>query len=178
MMARTNRWWPLLWAALVLGLDRWTKVLVDAWAESARSASPFAVPSLPILGDTLRLSYVRNPGMIFGFLAHSDLPGRDAVLTAASLVAIVLLGVYYFRLPAEKRALRFGLGLVLGGALGNLIDRMLYGYVIDFIDVSLYFARWPAFNLADSAIVVGVALMSVDLVFHVEPEPAGERGGS
>ena len=165
-------------AAAVIGLDRWSKHAVEAWGRVAEGASPYGPPSVEVLGDALRLTYVRNPGMVFGLFARSSFPGRDLLLAVASVVAIALLALYFTRIAVEKRALVFGLALVLGGATGNLIDRFLHGYVVDFVDVSLHFARWPAFNLADSAIVVGVGLMALDLLAHPAREARPERARS
>jgi len=142
------RW---LWlSALVIGLDQLTKV----WAESALSGGP-PIHLLPHLD--LRLAY--NAGAAFSFLSDAGGWQRWLFVVLAVGVTLVLL-VWLARLSAREKVTAAGLSLVIGGALGNLIDRVLYGHVIDFIDVywdaSLH---WPAFNVADSAITVGVALL-------------------
>src|SRR5207244_3617036 len=127
-----------------------------------------------VLGDALRLTYVTNRGMVFGLFSSHPFPYRDEALTLLSLGAIAVLALTFLRVARGRATLLFGLALVLGGAAGNLVDRLTTHYVIDFIDVSLYFARWPAFNVADGAIVVGVGLMALDLLQKDAP-PSAER---
>jgi len=96
-----------------------------------------------------------------------------AFFITTTLVAVVLLGFFYRRLEPGARLAAMSLGMVLGGALGNLIDRLLHWEVIDFIDVHLWGGyTWPTFNLADSFIVVGVALLVAETFFQPEEEPA------
>jgi len=148
------RW---LWLSVaVIGLDQVTKL----WADAAL-AGRAPVNLLPHLD--LRLAY--NPGAAFSFL--SDAGGWQRWFFAALAVVItVILLVWLGRLQSQERLTAAGLALVIGGAVGNLIDRLLYGHVIDFIDVywdaSLH---WPAFNVADSAISVGVALLLIEAFF-------------
>ena len=153
---------PLAAAAVVFLVDRATKVLVERYFSAWRITHPAAAPSVPLLGDAVRLTYAPNPGSIFGFLQRTALPHRAAVLTAVTVVALAFLAAYYARIPPGRRRLAWGTALVLGGAVGNLVDRVLYGHVIDFVDVSLGFTRWYVFNVADAAITCGVALMALD----------------
>jgi signal peptidase II len=107
---------------------------------------------------------VHNSGAAFGFMNGSQFPFKTIILAAVAVAALAGLGVYAVSLPPEQRLARTGLALILGGAAGNLIDRISLGYVVDFVDV--YWAGWHfwAFNVADAAITVGVALMILDLL--------------
>lgn len=117
------------------------------------------------------LTYLRNRGGAFSFL--SDLPegwGR-VFFILATLAALGFVLYLYRRNPPATRWGRWGLASVFGGGVGNLIDRALRGEVIDFIDLHLKGYHWPAFNLADSGISVGVALLALDILFHRAPPP-------
>ncbi|HWE64922.1 MAG TPA: signal peptidase II [Chloroflexota bacterium] len=130
--------------ALVVVLDQITK----HWATLTLNADPSSGPS--ILGGWLALVYTTNTGAAFGVLADRGI--------LFFIIGIVVLGVviaYWRFLPNHRPLLRISLGLQLGGATGNLIDRVRIGYVVDFIQVK----DWPVFNVADSAIVCGVALL-------------------
>ncbi|MFH1221193.1 MAG: signal peptidase II [Candidatus Eisenbacteria bacterium] len=110
-----------------------------------------------ILGAFFRLGHARNSGAVFGIMR-----GLGRYFTVFSIVAAAVIIVVIFLARQAQRRVRVGLGLVLGGALGNLIDRLHYGAVIDFIDIGANDAvRWPSFNIADLAITVGVALLVV-----------------
>ena len=131
-----------------------------------------------VVSGLLSLSHVRNRGAAFGILSEADLPYQAALFSAVSLLALVAIAVYAFRLPAEARLPQMGLALVLGGALGNLIDRVRLGYVVDFIHVYWGRHQWPDFNVADSAITVGVVLLILDMLVapdreSVKPDMAG-----
>jgi signal peptidase II len=138
-------------ASLALALDIWTKHLIEANFE--------LYESLPLLPG-LALTYVRNPGAAFSMLADADPAWR---LPFFMLVLVVALAgcIYMLRqTPVQDRVSRLALGLVVGGALGNGLDRIRYGEVIDFVEVgvrSVY--TWPIFNVADSAVFIGVALL-------------------
>jgi signal peptidase II len=138
-------------ASLALAMDIWTKHLIEANFE--------LYESLPLLPG-LALTYVRNPGAAFSMLADADPAWR---LPFFMLVLVVALAgcIYMLRqTPVQDRVSRLALGLVVGGALGNGLDRIRYGEVIDFVEVgvrSVY--TWPIFNVADSAVFIGVALL-------------------
>jgi signal peptidase II len=139
-------------ALLVLVLDQVTKV----WAEAALGyAQPVAL--LPFLNLTL----VYNLGAAFSFLADAGGWQRSFFIVLSSVISLVLV-VWIWRLPPGARLLGSALALVLGGAVGNLVDRLAYGHVIDFIDLHAGGWHWPAFNVADSAITCGVLLLLVD----------------
>ena len=137
-----------------LVLDQWTKWLVDQKMALHES--------IPLIDNFLALTYVRNKGAAFGIFADSSF--RIPFFITVSIVAIVGITWFYRKIEEEQRLLQWALALVLSGAIGNLIDRVLYGEVIDFVDAHWYQYHWPAFNVADSAISVGVTLLLVDLV--------------
>ncbi len=154
MNGRLAHYRPLLWLApLVLLIDQATKLYVDR--------TFFRHESVTVLENFFHFTYVRNQGAAFGILADSSF--RLPFFIAISLLAVLGILWYYSRLQTQQSLLRYALALVLSGALGNLIDRIRLGEVIDFIDVHWYQHHWPAFNVADSAICVGVALLLIDL---------------
>jgi len=136
----------------VLILDQCTKLLADAMLSMHQS-----VVLLPFLA--LRKAY--NYGAAFSFLGDASGWQRWFFIVLA-LVVIAILVTWLRRLPADNTGARMALVLILGGAAGNVIDRLVYGYVIDFIDVFYGSWHWPTFNIADSAISVGVFLLLVD----------------
>jgi signal peptidase II len=118
----------------------------------------------PVVDGLLSISHVRNRGAAFGILSEAGLPYQGVILSVVSLFALGAITVYWLRLPKEAALPRLALALVLGGALGNLIDRVRYGYVVDFIHVYWRQYVWPDFNLADSAISTGVVLLFLDML--------------
>lgn len=141
-------------SVLVIILDQWTKALAD-------SSLQYGVPEtvLPVFNLTLQYNY----GAAFSFL--SDAGGWQRWLfTAIAAVVSVVLMVWLYRLQPQQRLLAAALAMILGGAIGNLYDRVVLGYVIDFI--SVHYAGWyfPAFNLADSAITLGAGLLILDML--------------
>jgi signal peptidase II len=150
-----------LWlAALTAGLDQATKWLAEVWL----------IPYTPLpLAPSLNLTLMYNEGAAFSFLAGA---GGWQRWFFASLAAAVTVGlaVWLHRLKATERATAVGIALVIGGAVGNLIDRILTGRVVDFIDVYYADWHWPAFNLADSAITLGVALLLIATLREGRPD--------
>ncbi len=122
--------------------------------------------SFTLSADYLRIRYAENTGAAFGLFRTLPPPARGLLFHLVSLGAVVLITVYYLRLSStapEERLARIGLPLVLGGALGNYLDRLARGFVIDFIEAHWHErATWPSFNVADSCIVVGVGLLLLD----------------
>jgi signal peptidase II len=122
--------------------------------------------SIPVISGFFNLVHTRNRGMAFGLLNR---PGSDFsfyFLVAATFTAVVLLLFWFTKLKNEQRRLIFGLSLILGGAIGNLIDRLRFREVIDFLDFCLGPYHWPAFNLADSAITVGTFWVAINLLLR------------
>jgi lipoprotein signal peptidase len=111
----------------------------------------------------LALTYVRNPGAAWGLLASADESFRQPFFLIVSLVAVGFIFYLYRRLEPSQRLARVALALVMGGAIGNFIDRLRFSYVIDFIDVRYGTFRWPTFNIADAAITLGVAMLLLDM---------------
>jgi signal peptidase II len=135
--------------AVILILDQASKWYVDA---------RFALyESVPVIRGWFHLTYIRNKGAAFGIFADSAV--RVPFFITVSLVALLVILWYLRRLRAEQTLAAFSLSLIFAGALGNLIDRVRLGEVIDFLDVFWRHYHWPAFNVADSAICVGVALL-------------------
>lgn len=145
-------------AAAVISLDQTTKWLVHQGMDLHQSVQ--------IIPGLLNLTYVRNTGAAFGLLA-SPSPGLGTVTLAAfSAVAIGIIIWVWVRNRTAPGLFVCCLALILGGAVGNLIDRIRLGEVIDFVDVYWRGHHWPAFNAADSAITIGVGLLIIHLLFH------------
>jgi signal peptidase II len=120
--------------------------------------------SIPVIPGFFSITYVRNPGAAFGFLAGASPTFRYVFFIAVTIVAIGLILHYLRTYAAGDRLLTISLGMILSGAIGNLIDRIRFGEVIDFLDVYLGATHWPAFNVADSAISVGAFILFIHLV--------------
>jgi signal peptidase II len=140
----------------VVGLDQATKALLVRSLELH--------DSVPLVDGLLSLGHVRNRGAAFGLLSDWDLPYQPVLLSVLSIGALFAIALYFVRLPAAARLPRLALALVLGGAVGNLIDRARLGYVVDFIHVYWRQHQWPDFNVADSAITIGVTLLVFDIL--------------
>ncbi|PLY01940.1 MAG: signal peptidase II [Desulfuromonas sp.] len=151
-----------------LVLDQWTKWLVDQKMALHES--------IPLIDNFLALTYVRNKGAAFGIFADSSF--RIPFFITVSIAAVIGIIWFYRKVAEEQRLLQWALALVFCGAVGNLIDRIRFGEVIDFIDVHWYQHHWPAFNVADSCISVGVALMLVDLLRDEWQKKKGKEAGS
>ncbi len=139
--------------------------------------------SYPVLGDFLRITYIENSGMAFGIKVSSSLP-----VTLAAMVAAAVIMVYLYKMNGEQRTARAAMALILGGALGNLYDRITRGSVVDFIDVEFFnlripefnllflrfpgysLERWPVFNVADAAVTVGMIILAVIVLTEKKPE--------
>jgi signal peptidase II len=122
--------------------------------------------SIPIIPNLFSLTYIRNPGAAFGLLAGSSNAFRMVFFGITSLFALALLGTILLRLPEKDWMGQLSIAGILGGAIGNLIDRLRFGEVIDFLDVYVESYHWPAFNVADSAITVGVACLIMHFAFE------------
>lgn len=144
-----------LWLALALGL-----VALDLWTKHLASTQLDLYRAQPIT-SWLNLTLAHNSGAAFSFLAGAG-GWQRWFLSAAAIVIMAILLVWLKRLPNQARLLPAAIALVLSGALGNLVDRVRFGYVVDFIDVHVAGYHWPAFNIADSAIVLGVILILIE----------------
>jgi len=142
---------------LVVPLDQASKLLVG-WRVHYGDR-------IPLVDGFLYLTHIRNPGAAFGVLADAHPAARVAFFVGISLVAILVILSFFRRLAPGDRLSALALGMVLGGAIGNLTDRVLRGEVVDFLHVRLWGGRaWPDFNFADASIVVGVGLLVLELV--------------
>ena len=143
-----------LWLAfLSLGLDQASKIAIDKTFQ--------LYESIAIIPSFFNLTYVHNTGAAFSFLSEAGGWQRWFFATLAIIMSVIMT-IWLTKLKENETLLAVALSLILGGAIGNLIDRLFYGYVIDFLDVYYGTYHWPAFNIADSAITIGVALMLVD----------------
>lgn len=148
----------------IVALDQLSKYLIDS--------SMTLYQSREIISGVLALTYVRNPGAAFGLLAQAPAWFRQPFFYLTSGLAIVILGIFLRRLGERERLARLALVAILGGALGNLIDRIRFGYVIDFVDISWQGYHWPAFNVADSCITLGmIGLLWSSLRGTASPPP-------
>ena len=134
---------------------------------------------IPVITGFFHITHVRNPGAAFGILATSSEPVRIFFFFGVTLVAIGLIFSFYRKLAPGDRFSALSLGLILGGAVGNLIDRLRHGEVIDFLHFRLWGGyTWPDFNLADSFIVVGVILLVIELLATEGESREEARAGS
>ncbi|HEU4344154.1 MAG TPA: signal peptidase II [Candidatus Binatia bacterium] len=147
-----TRKWRIVcgWLGFILVADQLTKLIVD-------QTMPL-YHSIPVIDGFFNLTYIRNTGAAFGILSGAAAAFRLPFLLAFSLLAIGFIVVLLRRLPDRETGLITALSFILGGAVGNLIDRIVYGEVIDFLDFYWGNFHWPAFNLADSFITVGVVI--------------------
>jgi signal peptidase II len=150
-------------AVAVVGFDRLTKL----WITDAldRGEVIHVIPGL------LSIVHVRNPGAAFGLLAGAASPWREIALVAVSASAVLGFAWMLNRMPRDAVAERTATAAVIGGALGNLYDRIVYGEVVDFVDVYVGTWHWPAFNVADSAITIGIAILILQ-AFRNDDAPA------
>lgn len=151
----------ILVVGVAVALDQITKVMIRS--------SFMLHESISLIGNFLHFTYVENPGMAFGIRI-----GQNKFFTFFSLFASIALVIYLYRIRNEKFLPRFALALILGGAIGNLIDRVLFGQVTDFID----FGWWPVFNIADMAVSIGMVLLIILVLFDKEGKKAGADDGT
>jgi signal peptidase II len=158
---------PYLWiVGLIVACDQVTKALVDDFMTLHESRT--------IVEGLVRLTYVQNRGAAFGILSEAGLPYQSLLFSVVSLLALLAIALYAWRMPVQSRLPQTALALVMGGAIGNLLDRARLGYVIDYVDVYWGAHHWPAFNVADSAITVGVALLVLDILRNPQLDESSE----
>lgn len=150
-------------AAVVVALDQITKAIILA-----------RVPLydlIPVIPGFFNIVHIQNPGGAFGFFAGGSPFLRKVVFLLLSSVAALFVLYLYRQTPRTHRWLSFGLALIFGGAIGNLIDRVRFDVrVVDFLDFHIGPYHWPAFNVADSAITVGVTIFAIHILFNKMPE--------
>ena len=155
-------------SAVVLAVDQATKLYVDRVMDLHSS--------ITVIPDFFSITYLRNKGAAFGILAHSSY--RIPFFILVSVVAICVIIVVFVRLRPDQRFTPYPLSLIFAGAVGNLIDRVRLGEVIDFLDAYWHGHHWPAFNVADSAICVGVFLLAIDMLLEEKRLKARQESSS
>ena len=156
----------LLIVVVVVVLDRWTKHLV------ALRIRLYA--NIQVIPGFFRLTHTENTGAAFSLFADSTAPWKTGLLIGFSVIALIVVSGLLWKNHHAHIATGVGLSLILGGALGNLWDRLARGRVVDFLLVYVKQYQWPVFNLADSAIVVGAGLLIVEILFvksHLRDDP-------
>ncbi len=166
---------------LLLALVAGTVIVADQLTKLSIMQNMRLHESIPIIPNLFSLTYIRNPGAAFGLLAGSSNAFRMLFFGVTSLFALALLGTILVRLPERDWMGQLSIAAILGGAIGNLVDRLRYGEVIDFLDVYIDTYHWPAFNVADSAISVGVVFLIIHFAFEKKeapPVPSGSASSS
>jgi signal peptidase II len=153
----------LITVGLIVLCDQITKLYVDAvmWPHQ----------SITVIENYFDITYVRNPGGAFGLFAQGNRGIVRPLLLGLSAVAVVIIFLIYRSTPPDRALVRLALASIMGGAIGNLIDRLRFDEVIDFLDVHWSHYHWPAFNVADAAITIGVVILCWDLLFGKTPKP-------
>ncbi len=151
---------PYLFIALAV-------IVVDAWTKWMVSTHIDMHDSVTLIPNLFQLVHVRNTGAAFGIGANAESHIVPVLLNIGAIGVFIVVVAYAFRTAVTDRVLQIGLHLILGGAIGNLIDRFRLGYVVDFLDVYVNWGgqthHWPAFNVADSAICIGIGLLFLDM---------------
>jgi signal peptidase II len=148
-------------------LEIWLPVVVVALDQATKALVRSAVPlhgSVAIVPGFIDFTHVQNTGAAFGFLNAADFPFKTLVIAVVATAALIGVGVYSATLARQQLTARVGLALIIGGAAGNLLDRVVTGSVVDFVDVYWRSYHFWAFNVADSAITIGVAIMILDML--------------
>jgi signal peptidase II len=143
--------------ALII-LDQYSKVMVVNHIH--------LYDSITIIDNFFSLTHIRNPGVAFGLFASLKLEYKALIFVGISTVAIIAILVIFHQTPVEKTRVHYGLILIFSGAVGNLIDRIHYKEVVDFLDFYVGKYHWPAFNVADACITIGVGVMIFDLFYQ------------
>jgi signal peptidase II len=151
-------WMFLLICFYILSVDQWTKYVVQ------QRLPPYV--RVEMIHGFFNLTHVRNAGGAFGMFGGDKGGFGSLLFIAVSLIAIGILLFLFIKMKGEREIVCFSLSLVLAGAIGNLIDRLHYGEVVDFLDFHLFSYHWPAFNIADSAITTGVILLGYGLLIQ------------
>jgi len=146
---------------LVVVLDQITKALVLKMMPLFKS--------IVVIPGFFSLTHVHNPGGAFGFMAQNGSPWRHWMFLAAAVIALSMIIYFHHQTPKTHPYLGLGLSLIFGGAIGNLIDRLRFGEVIDFLDFYVAHFHWPTFNVADSAVSIGVGIFVLHILFKKMP---------
>jgi signal peptidase II len=158
IVMKRKYWVLLILCVAIIAMDQWTKDVVQQ-----RLA---LYQRVEVLQGFFNLTHVRNPGGAFGIFGGEKGGLGSWLFVVVSLVAVGSILFLFVKTREGEKTLSFSFSLVLSGAVGNLIDRLRFGEVVDFLDFYLYSYHWPAFNVADSAICVGIGLMAFDLLIR------------
>jgi len=151
-------------AVIVIALDRVTKLAI------AKKLSMY--DSIQVIPGFFRIIHTENRGAAFGMFADSPLPWKVGLLIVFSVIALIIVSTLLWKNSHSLTSTGIGLSLILGGAIGNLWDRVLSGHVVDFLLFYIRQYQWPAFNMADSAIVIGAGLLVFEILFaKTAPQP-------
>jgi signal peptidase II len=153
---RRRRWLELWLPIAIVAADQLTKALIRSKLR--------VYDSVTIIPNLIDFTHVRNTGAAFGMLDASDFPLKTTLIAVIATAALIGVGLYSANLAAHQLLARVGLALIVGGAAGNLIDRLWFGSVVDFVDVYWRTHHFWAFNVADSAISIGVTVMLLDML--------------
>ena len=151
--------WKFIYPLIILGVlmaDQSAKIIIS------QTVSPYT--NIPVIPGFFNLTHIHNRGAIFGFFSRSGSPFVSILLTLASLAALSFVIYYFLKTPSSEKMMKISLSLILGGALGNLVDRIFKGYVVDFADFYVKQWHWPAFNVADASITVGALCLIFVLI--------------
>lgn len=149
-------------AGLVIIIDQITKAAILIFLPLYRSVS--------VIPGFFNLTHIHNPGGAFGFMSNQSSSLHNIIFLSIASLAICLIFYFYINTPKKYTLLATGLALIFGGAIGNMIDRIRFGKVVDFLDFYIGDLHWPVFNVADSAISVGIVIFLFHLLFKKMPE--------
>lgn len=144
-------------------------ILLDQVSKAVVLKTMRLYESIPVIPGFFSLTHIHNPGGAFGFMAGQSPVVRTILFLVVSTLAIGLILHFYFKTPSTHPGLRAAFALIFGGAVGNLIDRLRFGKVVDFLDFYVGTLHWPAFNVADSAITVGISVFVLHLLLNRVP---------
>lgn len=153
---RTTKGTYLLLSLAVVVADQWSKWLVERHL-------PLHQP-MEVIPGLLNFTHIKNTGVAFGMFAANGSWTGTAILTILGMIALAVVGAYFWHTSSEDTLILTSLSLILGGAVGNLLDRIAAGSVTDFVDAYLGTYHWHTFNLADSAITIGICLMALEIL--------------
>lgn len=145
-----------------IGLDTWSKHFMSGWLKLGESK--------PVIAGFFQFTLVHNKGAAFGVGSGWSTP----FFLLFSVIALVVVCTLFYQLKPHEKLSAIGLSMILGGAFGNIIDRIRLGYVVDFLDVFVKNHHWPVFNLADAWITIGAVLLGIEIVFNKEKTSSGQ----
>jgi signal peptidase II len=158
-----NKYFKLLViGGIIVLLDQFTKELILRYLPFNRT--------IPVIKGFFNITHIHNPGGAFGLMSNLSPTMRTIIFLFISSLAVGIIFYFYKKTPAKYSLLAVAFSLIFGGAIGNLIDRVRFGVVIDFLDFYMGKLHWPAFNIADSAITIGIGIFLYHLLFKKMPE--------